>query len=271
MEEINGQKVTPVFNFYNIIINKQNTIKSSFDIELDTLVKKVKSTKKGIWLKIDESIYQKIDVKLLQLIQKEFTFYYNDTNEKYLIFVATKLKTYPPAPNTNIGTHLMIMTPDNNILTTIEDDGKGNTIVSLPGGHIDLDDNGIVNALHRQFGEEVTKNIKINKKNLKLVTIRQVPLFPRLGSLFKNQDVWFLYKLELSKADCNKIIKNFEKNEEVKTLELMTLDELKTKVGWLTKDIVDALQNSNGSNGDSSMNIHHSKKAYNDSEGYFFY
>jgi hypothetical protein len=267
MEEINGQRVMPVYNYYIIVIDKQNSIKSNFDNELEALVKKVKSSKKGIWLKIEESIYQKIDIKLLQLLQKEFTFYYNDKNDKCLIFVATKLKNYPPSPNTNIGTHLMIMTPDNNILTTIEDDGNGNTIVSLPGGHIDLDDNGIINALHRQFGEEVTKNIKINKKNLKLVTIRQVPLFPRLGNLYKNQDIWFLYKLELSKADCNKIIKNFEKNEEVKTLELMTLDELKTKVSWLSKDIVSALESS----ASNTIDIHHSKKAYNNSEGYFYY
>lgn len=265
MENINGHQLLPIFNFYNIMINKDNNIKPNFDKELETLSKKVKSTRKGIWLKIEESIYQNLDVKLLQLLQKEFKFYYNDTNDKYLIFVCTKLKNYPPAPNTNIGTHLMITTPDNNILTTIEDDGKGKTIVSLPGGHIDLEDNGIVNALIRQFGEEIVKNIKINKNKLKLVTIRQVPSFARLGNLYKNQDLWFLYKLELSKTDCNKIINNFKSNQEVKTLKLMKLEELTSKVDWLTKDIIDALQNS------SNFSIHNSKKAYKDLEGSFFY
>jgi len=267
METINGKQVQPVFNFYNVVINKENNIKDNLCNELAHLAKKVKATKKGIWLKIEESIYQKIDINLLQLLQKEFKFYYNDTNDKYLIFVCTKLKSYPPAPNTNIGSHLMIMTPDNNILTTIEDDGKGGTIVSLPGGHMDLEDNGIINSLNRKFGEEVVKDIKINKSKLKLVTIRQVPSFSRLGDLFKNQDVWFLYKLELSKSDCNKIINSFEINEEVKTLKLMNLEELSSKVDWLSKDIIQALHNSTTTN----FTMHYSKKAYKNSEGYFFY
>jgi len=150
---------------------------------------------------------------------------------------------------------------------SIEDDGKGGTIVSLPGGHMDLEDNGIINSLNRKFGEEVVKDIKINKSKLKLVTIRQVPSFSRLGDLFKNQDVWFLYKLELSKSDCNKIINSFEINEEVKTLKLMNLEELSSKVDWLSKDIIQALHNSTTTN----FTMHYSKKAYKNSEGYFFY
>ena len=123
MEIFNGQQLTPVYNFYTIIITKttKDINSDKFCDELLALTKKIKSTRKGIWLKIDEPVYKKLDIKLLQLLQKEYTFYYNDNNEHSLIFVASKLKTYPPAPNTNIGTHLMIMTPDNQILTTIED------------------------------------------------------------------------------------------------------------------------------------------------------
>lgn len=267
METFNGIQITPVFNFYTIVITKntKDVNKDKFFLELEYLTKKVKSTKKGIWLRIEESIYKKLDIKLLQLLQKEYTFYYNDTNENNLIFVATKLKNYPPAPNTNIGTHLMIITPDNQILTTIEDDGKGNDKISIPGGHIDLDDNGIQNAMIREFGEEVSKNIKINKNKLKLVTLRQVPSFPRLGDIYKNQDIWFLYTLELSKSDCNKIISSYKKNDEVKSLQLMDLDTLSKKVGWLSKDILTALKCN------CDVKIHHSKNAYNNNEGYFFY
>ena len=185
METFNGNQLSPVFNFYTISINKntKDINKDNFFIELTALTKKIKSTKKGIWLRIDENVYKKLDVQLLQLLQKEYTFYYNDTNEKNLIFVATKLKTYPPAPNTNIGTHLMIMTPDNQVLTTIEDDGRGNDIISLVGGHVDLNDNGIHNSIHnaiiRNIGEETTKSIKINKSKIQLVTLRQIPSFPR--------------------------------------------------------------------------------------------
>jgi len=271
METINGNQLTPYFNFYTIVINKQNTIKPAFFAELENLVIKVNKSKKGIWLKIDESIYQKLDIKLLQLLQKEFKFYYNDTNTKCLIFVATKLKTYPSAPNTNIGTHLMIMTPDNNVLTSIENNGKGGTYITLPGGNIDLSDNdGIQNTLFREFGEEITKHIKINKKNLKLVTIRHIPEFQRLGNLYRNQDMWFLYKLELSKVDCSKIIKHFKESEKTKQLQLMSLKDVGKNVSWLSKDIIDALHCNDIDNG-SNMSIYHSKTAYNDSEGYFFY
>ena len=267
METFNGIQLKPVFNFYTISISKntKDINKDNFFIELEALTKKVKSTKKGIWLKIDENVYKKLDVKLLQLLQKEYTFYYNDINEKNLIFVATKLKTYPPAPNTNIGTHLMIMTPDNQVLTTIEDDGQGNNKISIPGGHIDLDDNGIQNALIREFGEEVTESIKINKNKLKLVTLRQIPSFPRLGNIYKNQDIWFLYTLELSKSDCNKIISSYKQNNEAKSLQLMNLETLSKKVDWLTKDIVTALKCN------CDVLIHHANKAYKDIEGYFFY
>jgi hypothetical protein len=267
METFNGVQLTPVFNFYTIVISKnsKDITKEHFFLELEALTKKVKSTKKGLWLRIEESIYKKIDINLLQLLQKEYTFYYNDTNENNLIFVATKLKTYPPAPNTNIGTHLMIMTPDNQVLITIEDDGKGNDKISIPGGHIDLDDNGIQNELIREFGEEVTESIKINKNKLKLVTLRQVPSFPRLGNMYKNQDIWFLYQLEVSKSDCNKMISNYQKNNEVKSLQLMDLETLSKKVGWLSKDILTALKCN------CDVKIHHSKNAYNNSEGYFFY
>jgi hypothetical protein len=270
METFNGQQLTPVFNFYTIVITKNNkdVNKDNFSLELETLTKKVKSTKKGIWLKIDETIYKKLDIKLLQLLQKEYTFYYNDTNENNLIFVATKLKTYPPAPNTNIGTHFMIMTPDNQILTTIEDDGKGNDIISIPGGQIDVNDNdnGIEQAIMREFGEEITKSIKINKSKLKLVTLRQVPLFPRLGNMYKNQDIWFLYTLELSKSDCNKIITHYKQsNGGAKSLQLMNLETLSKKVGWLSKDIFTALKCN------CDVKIHHSKNAYNNNEGYFYY
>jgi len=271
MEIFNGNQLSPVFNFYTIVISKnsKDVNKDNFFIELEALTKKVKSTKKGIWLKIDENIYKKLDIKLLQLLQKEYTFYYNDINEKNLIFVATKLKTYPPAPNTNIGTHLMIMTPDNQVLTTIEDDGQGNDIISLVGGHIDLNDNGIHNSIHnamiRKLGEEITKSIKINKSKIQLVTLRQIPSFPRLGNMYKNQDIWFLYKLELSKSDCNKIITSYKQNNEVKSLQLMDLATLSKKVDWMTKDIVTALKCN------CDVLIHHANKAYKDIEGYFFY
>ena len=269
MEIINGKSISPVFNFYNIVISKdtKDINKDHFFNELEALTKKVKSSKKGIWLKIEETIYKKLDIKLLQLLQKEYTFYYNDTNENSLIFVATKLKTYPPAPNTNIGTHLMIMTPDKKILTTIEDDGKGNDIISIPGGHIDLgdSDNGIQNAMIREFGEEITTSIKINKNKLKLVTLRQVPLFPRLGNMYKNQDIWFLYQIELSKSDCNKIISSYKQNGKAKSLELMDLETLSKKVNWLSKDIFTALKCN------CDVKIHHSKNAYNNNEGYFYY
>jgi hypothetical protein len=269
METFNGTKLTPVFNFYTIVITKntKDVNKEHFFLELEALTKKVKSTKKGIWFKIDESIYKKLDIKLLQLLQGEYTFYYNDTNENNLIFVATNLKTYPPAPNTNIGTHLMIMTPDKQILTTIEDDGKGNNNISLPGGHIDLgdSDNGIQNAMIREFGEDIAKSIKMNNKKLKLVTLRQVPLFPRLGNMYKNQDIWFLYTLELSKSDCNKIISNYKKDGEAKSLQLMNLETLSKKVNWLSKDIFTALKCN------CDVKIHHSKNAYNNNEGYFYY
>ena len=56
MEKINGQELKPFYNFYTITINKDNNIKDNFFIELETLTKKVKSKKQGIWLKIDESI-----------------------------------------------------------------------------------------------------------------------------------------------------------------------------------------------------------------------
>jgi 8-oxo-dGTP pyrophosphatase MutT (NUDIX family) len=159
----------------------------------------------------------------------------------------------------------MIMTPDNQILTTIEDDGKGNDIISIPGGHIDLGENGIQNAMIREFGEEITKSIKINESKLKIVTIRQVPLFPRLGNIYKNQDIWFLYTLELSKSDCNKIISNYKKNGEAKSLQLINLEALTKKVGWLSKDIFTALKCN------CDVKVHHSKNAYNNNEGYFFY
>ena len=272
MEIFNGQQLTPVYNFYTIIITKttKDINSDKFCDELLALTKKIKSTRKGIWLKIDEPVYKKLDIKLLQLLQKEYTFYYNDNNEHSLIFVASKLKTYPPAPNTNIGTHLMIMTPDNQILTTIEDNGKGDNIISMPGGYINLDDeNGIINALIREFGEEVSKNIKLNKSKLKLITIRHVPLFPRLGNIYKNQDIWFLYKLELSLADCTKIINsasaNNTKNEDVKSLQLMDITTISKKVKWLSKDIINALHKHN------DINIYNSKTAYHNNEGYFYY
>jgi hypothetical protein len=269
METFNGIQLTPVFHFYTIIINKdtKNINKDKFFLELEEFTKKVKSTKKGLWLRIEESIYKKLDIKLLQLLQKEYTFYYNDTNENNLIFVATKLKTYPPAPNTNIGTHLMIMTPDHQILITTEDDGKGNDYISIPGGHIDLgdSDNGIQNAMIREFGEDITKSIKLNKNKLKLVTLRQVPLFPRLGNMYKNQDIWFLYTLELSKSDCNKIISSYKQNGKAKSLQLMDLETLSKKVNWLSKDIFTALKCN------CDVKIHHSENAYNNNEGYFYY
>ena len=270
METFNGQQLTPIFNFYTIIITKniKDINGDSFFREFLDLTKKVKNNKKGIWLKISESIYKKLDIKLLQLLQNEYSFYYNDTNENNLIFVATKLKTYPPAPNTNIGTHLMIMTPDNQLLTTVEDDGKGNDIISIPGGSINLgdSDNGIENAIIREFGEEITKSIKINKNKLKLVTLRQVPLFPRLGNMYKNQDIWFLYRLELSKNDCNKIISNYKQsNGGAKSLQLMNLETLSKKVNWLSKDILVALKCN------CDVKIHHSENAYNNNEGYFYY
>ena len=267
MEIFNGTQLTPVFNFYTIIITKntKNINTDRFFLDLEGLTKKVKSTKKGIWLKIDGSIYKKLEIKLLQLLQKEYTFYYNNTHENTLIFVATKLTSYPPAPNTNIGTHLMIMTPENQVLITVEDDGKGNDVISIPGGHIDLNDNSIQDAMLREFGEEVSKNIKINKNQLKLATLRQIPQFPRLGNLYKNQDIWFLYTLELSKNDCNKIIHSYKKNNEVKSVRLIDLETLSKKVGWLSKDICTALKNN------SNINIHYSNNAYNNNEGFFYY
>jgi len=264
-EYINGTKLEPIFNFYTIIIKSSKTINDNFINELEKLIKKVKTTNKGIWLSLPELLYKKIDIKLLLLLQKEFTFYYNDIMNNNLIFIATKLKTYPPAPNTNIGTHLMITTKDNSILTTIENDGKTNTKISLPGGHIDLSDNGIEKALIREFGEEITKNININKNQLKLLTIRHIPMFPRLGNIYKNQDIWFLYKLELSKNDINKIIKNFKINNEVKSLKLVNIDILSENVNWLTKDIIKAIKENN------NINIHNSKKAYGNNQGFFFY
>lgn len=263
MEIINGHKIVPIFNFYNILID--NAIDGNFIKDLSKLVKKVKANKQGIWLKIKEETYKKINLELLQLIQKEFNFYYNDINDNYIIFSCTKLTNYPPAPNTNIGTHLMIMTPDNKVLTTIEDDGKGGEKISLPGGHIDLNDNGVQNALIREFGEEITKSIKINKNKLKLVTVRQISEFPRLGNMFKNQDIWFLFKLELSNNDCNKIIKKYKKNQEVKEIELMEINTIAKKVSWLSKDLINAINN------DSNINIHNSDNAYNGIPGLFFY
>ena len=267
METFNGQQLKPVFNFYtiNITKNTQNVNEITFLKELLALTKKVKSTNKGIWFKIDDTIYKNLHAKFLQLLQKEYTFYYNDINENNLIFVATNLKSYPPAPNTNIGTHLMIMTSDNQILTTIEDDGEGNDIISLPGGHLDLGENGIENMMIREFGAEITKSIKINKSKLKLVTVRQIPLFPRLGNMYKNQDIWFLYKLELSKSDCNKIISSYKQNGDAKSLELIDLLTLSKKVSWLSKDIYNALKCN------CDVKIHPTKNAYNNIEGYFYY
>lgn len=264
MEIINGKEIHPIFNFYNIIIKTKKDVDAKFVTELEELTKKVKKNKKGIWLRIPENIYQKIDIELLQLLQKEFTFYYNDSIEKNLIFLATKLSSYPPMPNANIGSHLIIMTSDNQILVTVEDDGKGNDKISLPGGHIDSSDNGIKNALLREFGEEVTKEVKINHDKLQLATIRLVPSFQRLSNMFSNQDVWFLYKLELSLLEIKKIIKTFKQNNEVKTLKLMSLDVLSKEVGWLTKDVVKALKNSN-------IHTYQTNKAYKDYPGFFSY
>ena len=77
-EYINGTKLEPIFNFYTIIIKSSKTINDNFINELEKLIKKVKTTNKGIWLSLSDVLYKKIDIKLLLLLQKEFTFYYND-------------------------------------------------------------------------------------------------------------------------------------------------------------------------------------------------
>lgn len=113
MEEINGKKIIPKFNFYNILINEENNIKNvyTFIIELHNLILKVKYNNKGIWIKIEESVYQKLDIRLLELLQRECKLYNIDRNENYLIFVSSNLEFYPPADYTNNESDLLNLPP----------------------------------------------------------------------------------------------------------------------------------------------------------------
>jgi len=258
MVEISGKKIIAIFGFYNILIDDNTLLDDKFIKDIKEIFKKG-----GIWLIIPENLYKKCNINIIELIRKEFTFYYNDLAGKKLIFVKSKNQSYPPAPNANIGTHVIIMSSDNNVLVTMEKNENNDSKISIPGGHMDLTDDGIENTLIREFGEEITKKIKINKNDLQLVLVRFIPDFPRLGHLYKNKDIWFLYKLVLSEKKIKEIILNYKKNNEVSGVKLLSIDELSKSVNWMTNDVVQALKN-------SRINKKESNKAYNDNYGFFF-
>eukprot|EP00928_Gymnodinium_smaydae_P032610 TRINITY_DN23569_c0_g1_i1.p1 TRINITY_DN23569_c0_g1~~TRINITY_DN23569_c0_g1_i1.p1 ORF type:complete len:299 (-),score=30.74 TRINITY_DN23569_c0_g1_i1:86-946(-) len=236
----------PFFGFYNISVED----KTKLGVVQKHLPKLQAATREkgGVWLVLPQALLRKEGRSLLD----DFDIYYSDraTGRTVLVYGSPQaLEHVPPHPSANIGTHIVLIAEETGrapgqealVLVTVEHDGRGGEMMSLPGGHLDMSDAGITSGLLREVAEEVGQPELLTKfrERLGVAAIRFVPNFKRLGGTFVGQDVWFLFSCVVPKAVLDKYCERRKVNCEVKTVQLERLNSI--QAGWLTPEIRSAI------------------------------
>eukprot|EP00928_Gymnodinium_smaydae_P089184 TRINITY_DN73184_c0_g1_i1.p1 TRINITY_DN73184_c0_g1~~TRINITY_DN73184_c0_g1_i1.p1 ORF type:complete len:295 (+),score=31.87 TRINITY_DN73184_c0_g1_i1:52-885(+) len=240
--ELEKQFGKPVFGFYNI--SAEDSARLGAVQKHLAALKSATREKGGVWLVLPQALLRKEGRDLLE----DFEIYYSDRATGRVILVhgsEEALKRVPPNPSANIGTHLVLIADESGraadqqamVLVTVEHDGKGGTITSLPGGHLEMSDKGISSGLLREVAEEVGQPELVDefRERLGVTAVRFVPHFKRLGGTFTGQDVWFMFSCVVPKAVLDQYCEKHKANSEVKRTQLARLDSI--QAGWLTQEI----------------------------------
>eukprot|EP00928_Gymnodinium_smaydae_P097879 TRINITY_DN8972_c0_g1_i1.p1 TRINITY_DN8972_c0_g1~~TRINITY_DN8972_c0_g1_i1.p1 ORF type:complete len:305 (-),score=34.72 TRINITY_DN8972_c0_g1_i1:222-1085(-) len=232
----------PFYGFYNIRVEDKARLRV---VQKHVAMLKAATRQKGgVWLVLPQTMLRTEACFLL----KDFEIYYADRATGRVVLVLgspNALQRVPPNPSANIGTHIVLIAEESHraagqealVLVTIEHDGKGGTMVSLPGGHLEMSDGGISSGLLREVAEEVGQPELLSqfRQRLGVAAIRFVPNFKRLGGTFTSQDVWFMFACVVPKAVLDQYCAKHQANSEVKRAQLARLDSI--QAGWLTPEI----------------------------------